>query len=278
MKTVKEAARLAGISVRTLHYYDHIGLLKPSKLTESGYRFYSEHDLAVLQQILLLKELGFPLKNIKVMIYNHIENKDYLLEKQKELLILKRDRLNELIHLIDNLKEGGSNMSFKEFDTSQIDALFQVMLDKFDENQLKSYIDEHGGNLENAKSLFEKSFIEKGEELHRYTGNQDLAELARNAPTPEQLSQAQNRIQELNKLLAEKMDCDISDEGVQSIISELRDAHKSLFRLDNVDNLFMDMGKFHLENEMVAKVLDEKYGQGYAKFFGNAVLHFFKLS
>lgn len=276
MRTVKELANLAGISVRTLHHYDQIGLFKPSESTQSGYRLYSEHDLAILQQILLLKELDFPLKSIKVMIYNNNENEDYILEKQKELLIMKRDRLNELINLIDNLRKGESSMSFKEFDTSKIDALFQSMLDKFDESQLKSYIKEHGGNLENAKSSFEKSFIEKKGELDRYVGDQDLVELVQNAPKPEEMTQAQNKIEELNKLLAEKMNCNINDESVQNIVLELRDAHKLLFRLNNVDNLFMDMGKLYFENEAAAKAIDEQYGQGYAKFLGEAVLHFYK--
>ncbi len=275
MRTVKELAGLAGISVRTLHYYDQIGLLKPSELTRSGYRLYSEQDLAALQQILLLKELGFPLKNVKAMIYNHNESRDFLLEKQKELLILKRNRLNELINLIDNLRRGENNMSFNEFDTSKFDALFQSIIDKFDENQLKTYIEEHGGNLENAKSLFVESFKEKKDELDRYVGDQDLAELVRNAPTPEEMAQYRNKIEELNKMLAGKMDRNTDDQSVQNIISELRDIHKLLFRLNNIDNLFMDIGKLYLENEAVAKAFDEQYGQGCAKFWGEAVLHFY---
>ncbi|HEY4553927.1 MAG TPA: MerR family transcriptional regulator, partial [Bacillaceae bacterium] len=59
---IKEVAELAGISVRTLHHYDEIGLFKPAAITESGYRQYSDEDLETLQQILFFKELGFPLK------------------------------------------------------------------------------------------------------------------------------------------------------------------------------------------------------------------------
>lgn len=61
-RTVKQVAKLAGISVRTLHHYDEIGLLSPAETSEAGYRLYSEDDLDVLQQILFYRELGFPLK------------------------------------------------------------------------------------------------------------------------------------------------------------------------------------------------------------------------
>ena len=65
MKTVKEVSRLTGVSVRTLHHYDAIGLLKPTAVTEAGYRLYDEQTLGKLQTILLFRELEFPLKEIK---------------------------------------------------------------------------------------------------------------------------------------------------------------------------------------------------------------------
>lgn len=68
MKTVNEVSKIAGISIRTLQYYDKIGLLKPSAYSESGYRLYGDEDLKVLQSILLFKALEFPLKEIKEII------------------------------------------------------------------------------------------------------------------------------------------------------------------------------------------------------------------
>lgn len=67
---VKEVAELVGISVRTLHYYDKIGLLKPSEKTEAGYRLYTQYDIEILQQILFFRVLDFPLKEIKKMIHH----------------------------------------------------------------------------------------------------------------------------------------------------------------------------------------------------------------
>ncbi len=277
MKTVKEIAALTGISIRTLHYYHQIGLLKPSGQTDSGYRLYSDYDLSVLQQILFLKELDFPLKSIKAMLSNaDEEKKEYLLEKQKDMLILKRNRLNELITLLDNLKNGEKNMSFKEFDTSKIDALFTAMLDKLDEERRNSYILEHGGDLETARKTFGENLNKNKGDLERYTGDQDLVQLLKSAPSAEDIADAQKIIQELNLLLAENMTGKVDDEIVQNIIYKLRDAHKMIFPVNNPDNLFLDLGRFYLENEAAAKIFDEQYGAGFSIFFGEAVLYFYK--
>lgn len=83
MKTIKEVAVLSGVSVRTLQYYDEIGLLKPAKVTDAGYRLYDEESINILQQILLFKELEFPLKDIKRIMENPNFNKKEALSRQK---------------------------------------------------------------------------------------------------------------------------------------------------------------------------------------------------
>src|SRR3712207_8808124 len=119
MKTVKQVSDLTGISVRMLHYYDKIGLLKPSKLTEAGYRLYDNEALEILQQILFFKEFDIPLKKIKEIMVSPYFDKMEALKNQKKLLILKQKRLNDLIGLIDKTLKGESTMSFKEFDMSE---------------------------------------------------------------------------------------------------------------------------------------------------------------
>jgi len=101
MRRIKRVSDLTGISVRTLHYYDEIGLLKPSKFTDSGYRLYDDEALQTLQQILFFKELDLPLKEIKEIMDNPNFDKSQALESHKRLLILKRNRLNNLIELIN---------------------------------------------------------------------------------------------------------------------------------------------------------------------------------
>ncbi|MBQ2776576.1 MAG: MerR family transcriptional regulator, partial [Peptococcaceae bacterium] len=90
MKTVKEVSNLTGVSVRTLHHYDAIGLLKPTELTEAGYRLYDDTALERLQMILLFRELQFPLKDIKVILDNPAFNQTEALSQQIALLELQR--------------------------------------------------------------------------------------------------------------------------------------------------------------------------------------------
>lgn len=122
MKTVKDVSQMTGISVRTLHYYDQIGLLVPAQTTAAGYRLYSEEDLARLQQILFFKELDFPLKEISAMMQHPDTAKEQIMAEQEQLLIMKRDRLNDLISLLQSIRKKGVNtMDFKAFDHRAID-------------------------------------------------------------------------------------------------------------------------------------------------------------
>ena len=121
MKTVAEVSKLTGVSVRTLHHYDAIGLLKPARVTEAGYRLYDEEALSRLQTILLFRELKFPLKQIKTILDSPNFDPRDALESQIQLLQLQRDRLNELIRHAQNLRDKGvSCMNFKPFDDAKI--------------------------------------------------------------------------------------------------------------------------------------------------------------
>lgn len=118
---ISDVARLTGITVRTLHYYDEIGLLKPSEVTQAGYRVYNDTDLEVLQQILFFRELDFSLEDIRKIMQNPAYEKESALRKQKELLLQKRSRLDSLIALVDKTLKGEQDMSFRQFDTAKIE-------------------------------------------------------------------------------------------------------------------------------------------------------------
>ena len=123
MRTVHEVSRLTGVSVRTLHHYDAIGLLKPAQLTEAGYRLYDNAALKRLQSILLLRQLRFPLAEIKAMLDSPGFDAREALRDQIGLLTLKREQLDNLIGLARNLLEfGGDFMDFSAFDTTKYDA------------------------------------------------------------------------------------------------------------------------------------------------------------
>ena len=122
MKTVKEVSRITGVSVRTLHHYDAIGLLKPSWVTEAGYRMYDDTALARLQTILLFRELEFPLKEIRQILDNPNFDPMEALESQIELLCLKRKHLDDLIsHAHEIQQKGVFTMNFSAFDTAELD-------------------------------------------------------------------------------------------------------------------------------------------------------------
>ena len=118
---ISEVAKLTGITVRTLHYYDEIGLLKPDGVTEAGYRVYSDADLELLQQILFFRELDFPLEDIRRIMQNPAYDREDALRKQKELLLQKRGRLDRLIALVDSTLKGERDMSFRQFDATEIE-------------------------------------------------------------------------------------------------------------------------------------------------------------
>ena len=122
MMTVNEVCKLTGVSIRTLQYYDKIGLLHPAKYTEAGYRLYDDAALETLQQILLFRELEFPLKDIKEIIGSPDFDRSKALEQQIELLTLKKEHIENLIDLAKGLKLlGVRKMNFDAFDTSKID-------------------------------------------------------------------------------------------------------------------------------------------------------------
>lgn len=132
MMTVNEVSRLTGVSIRTLHYYDRIGLLEPSDITESGYRLYDDAAMERLQQILLFRELEFPLKEIKNIINSGNFDKREALRQQIALLTLKKERLENLITFARGIEmTGGRNMDFTVFDTGKIDEYARQAKEKW---------------------------------------------------------------------------------------------------------------------------------------------------
>ena len=121
MKTVTQIAKQTGVSVRTLHHYDAIGLLKPTRVTEAGYRLYDAEALERLYLILLFREIGFPLKEIRGILDAPDYDRNRVLEKQIELLEQKKTRLQTLIYLTKGIKLIG--VKYLEMDGFNINKL-----------------------------------------------------------------------------------------------------------------------------------------------------------
>ena len=123
MMTVREVSELTGVSVRALHHYDELGLLKPTAVTEAGYRLYDESSLVRLQSILLFRELQFPLKDIGAILDSPTFDRNKALDQQIRLLELQKEHLDNLIDLARGMKLVGVKRmtDFTAFDTKKID-------------------------------------------------------------------------------------------------------------------------------------------------------------
>lgn len=126
MMTVHEVSKISGVSIRALHHYDHIGLLKATAVTRAGYRLYDDTALARLQLILLFRELEFPLKEIAAILDSPDFDRAKALEQQIRLLELRKEHLEKLIVLARDITMNGETImnkkSFEAFDTQKIEA------------------------------------------------------------------------------------------------------------------------------------------------------------
>ena len=136
MKTVAQVSRLTGVSVRTLHHYDAIGLLPPTRVTDSGYRLYDQQALRRLHSILLLRQLQFSLKDIRKILDSPDFDPVEALDQQIRLLEMQREHLDELIaHARQIQKTGVITMNFEPFDTKKMDQYAAQAKEKWGKTQ-----------------------------------------------------------------------------------------------------------------------------------------------
>lgn len=288
MRTVKQVSDLTGISVRTLHYYDEIGLLKPSKITGAKYRLYDNEALEVLQQILFFKELEFPLKEVKEIMANPHFDKIHALEKHKKLLILKRKRLDDLIELVNKTLKGENTVSFKEFDMS---AYFNALEDfkEYHTDEIIKYwhsVDEFEKMTEKMKTKEQeiaqmaiKQFgsIEKYTEAMKKNLNNFSSVMEGMNEIKENSDYYVNKSKEIMERLTSDLSRDPSTKDIQLIVQEMVDAaHETeiIAGMDMGDNYWGLIAELYLTNAAYQKVTDKQYGIGASVFIGNAIKHY----
>lgn len=152
MRTVKEVSKLTGVSVRTLHHYDAIGVLKPTTVTDAGYRLYDDTALIRLQIILMFRELQFPLKEIKKILDSPSFDLSEALSQQIKLLELQYKHIGELISFAHEIQEKGvANMDFSIFDKSEMEQYKSEVKAKWgDTSAYKEYEKNHAKQNENS--------------------------------------------------------------------------------------------------------------------------------
>jgi len=286
MRTVKQVSDLTGISVRALHYYDEIGLLKPSEITDAGYRLYDDEALETLQQILFFKELDLPLKEVKEIMANPHFNKMQALKSHEKLLILKRNRLNGLIELVNKTLKGENTMSFKEFDMSEYFNALEEFKKEHEDEVIKYFgsVDEFNEILEDQKSKeseIAKMAIKEFGSVEKYTEAMKK-NLSNSSAILEQydkfkkdyLEDSLRKTNEVTIKLTSDLSKVPSSNEIQQIVKEMvymNNEYYKFLKMDMGDNYWGLMAELYLSNPMHIKVNDKKYGNGASKFIGEAV-------
>ena len=161
MKTVNEVSKLAGVGIRTLQYYDKIGLLHPTGYTDAGYRLHDDTDLERLQHILLFRELEFPLKDIREILDSPGFDRSKAIKQQIELLTLKREHLDKLIKFAKGIeKTGVKNMDFKAFDKTRLDEYARKAKEEWgDTYEYREFAMKDKNRTEEEKKLMVQNFM-----------------------------------------------------------------------------------------------------------------------
>ncbi|WP_243525055.1 MerR family transcriptional regulator [Bacillus pseudomycoides] len=231
---VKEVADLVGISVRTLHHYDEIGLLTPAETTESGYRLYSNENLEILQQILFFKELGFPLKKVKEIINSPSFDKEEALQMHRKMLLEKRARLDKVIATIDKTiqhTKGEIEMTNKE--------------------KFEGFDFSHNPYEEEARTRWGDEAVDK-------------ANKAATSMTKEKQEEFNNIYRKLAELRNGATDSKEAQEAIQVWYEYLQNfGHYSI-------EAFKGLGQMYVDDERFTKNIDQ-FGEGLARFMCDAM-------
>lgn len=281
MRTVKEISDLTGISVRTLHYYDEIGLLKPTEKSEAGYRLYDDKALETLQQILFFREFDISLKEIKAVLDNPALERNQILQVQRKMLVTKKERMERLIASIDDILKGENKMDFTIFTKTEVEEMFQTMLEHMPENMRNIAIKEFGSIEQWKKHYME---VVSSEEMQKgyakvvewYGGKDKFLSVARTPVSKEVAESYNKRIEAILQKLIAKQNCDIDSFEVKELVGEYGFVMKQLAQIKEEKGFMMAQAQYY-RNEQIKPMIDEKYGEGASDFFAQAIENYYKV-
>ena len=280
MKTVKEVSELTGISVRTLHYYDEIGLFRPTEVKETGYRFYDDKAIDELGQILVFRELDLPLADIKLIMDNPELDRNTILAKQREMLCVKSQRIERIIASIDEMLKGDQNMDLTVFDETETRAMFTDMLQNMNESQKQIFVDHYGSIEAWEQHIMEAASNENVQKNYAkvvewYGAKEAEKDPVRNPPKSEVFTAYQKRIDDIKKRIAKKKGTDVASFEIRQLIGEYDFVAKQLYQVKDAEPLLRGIAKGYQENEELAQGVDSVYGSGAAKYIGEAIEAFY---
>lgn len=280
MRTVKEVSDITGISVRTLHYYDEIGLLKPSAKSEAGYRLYDDKALETLKQVLFFREFGIPLKDIKYMIDDPAVDKAQILRLHRKMLLAEKERIERLVSGIDDFLKGENKMDFTVFSKTELEEIFQTMLDNMPED-IKALSIKEFGSIEQWKEHYIKvsssEKMQKGyAEVVKWYGGKEKYLSVMNDPVSSEYAEDCNRqIDKILYELASKKGCAVDSDEVKELVLQYAAKIKEFSRIEQEEGLMLATAQSY-NNDLIKKKTDEKYGEGASVFFARAIEGFYK--
>ena len=279
MRTVKEVSDLTGISVRTLHYYDEIGLLKPTDKSEAGYRLYDDKALEALQQVLFFREFDIPLKEIKAIVENPALDRNQILQMQRNMLTAKKERMERLIASIDDILKGENKMDFAVFSKTEMEEMFQTMIEHMPEN-IRDIAVKEFGSIECWKAHYmeavssEKVQKSYAKVIEWYGGKDKFLSVAQNPVSKEVAESYERRLEAILQKLAAKQTCPVDSFEVKEIVGEYGFVIKQFSQIKEEKGLMLAQAQYY-RNENVRRMTDEKYGDGTSDFFARAMEAFY---
>ena len=236
--TIGALSRLSCVSIRALHHYDQIGLLRPSEVATTGYRFYDDASIERLWQILFFRELDFPLGDIAAILSSPGFDRMHALEEHRMLLLQKRERLDNLISLVSNAIKGETTMEFKPFDTSKFDAMRE---------EYAAEAKERWGDTD--------AYRESARRTAKYS-KEDYKRLEAEAG-------------EIFAAFGALVGTDPADERVQALVKRWQ-AHITANYYTCTDEILAGLGQMYMLDERFAQNIDQ-HGAGAAKLMSAAI-------
>lgn len=238
--TVKEVSKISNVSIRTLHHYDHIGLLKADHVSHSGYRYYSEDNLERLQQILFFKALDMPLKKIKsILDDDHFDAEDTL-KLHKKLLLEKRTHIDQMIHTID-----------------------RTLLHYKGEIQMTQQEKFEGFNFQ--VNPYEQEAKEKWGEDTVNNANKHIKNMSKN-----DYQYMEQEMNDIFKAFANKRTASPGSTEVQQIVQRWYQFLNSNINYEYTLDVFQSLGEMYVTDERFTQNIDQ-FGPGTAKFIQKAI-------
>lgn len=279
MMTVKEISKLTGISARTLHYYDEIGLFTPTEKSEAGYRLYDDKALETLQQILFFREFDIPLKEIKAIMENPALDKNQILQMQKKMLVAKKERMERLIASIDDILKGENKMDFAIFSKTEIEEMFQAMLEHMPEDMKDLAVKEFGSTEQWKQHYMEVVSSEKMQKNYAkvvewYGGKDNYLSAVKNPVSKEVAESYNKRLEAILEKLIGKRDCPVDSFEVKEIVAEYGFVAKQFSQIKNEREMMLTVVRSYQDGVWKSKI-EARYGEGAAEFFARAIEAFY---